>query len=463
MTSQNRLSIQQIVGKGYADFWNFKGRYRVCKGSRASKKSKTTALWFISNMMKYPLANLLVMRRFYSTLKDSCFTELKWAIHRLQVDEFWHVKESPLEMTYKPTGQKIYFRGLDDPLKVTSITVEVGYLCWGWLEEAYEVEDEKAFNRIDESIRGEVPNSYFKQITLTFNPWSALCWIKSRFFDKPNINVLAKTTNYLCNEFLDEADRQLFEDMKINDPERYKVAGLGEWGIAEGQFFSMWRESQHVIEPFAIPKGWMRFRSADWGSYRPYSVGWYAVDYDGNMYKYRELYGYGGKPNVGTKETAKEMAKKIIDAEKSEKHHISYGVLDNACWAKTGTSGPSIAEEINNTLIAAGHTPFIECEKGREQMAEQVKLRLIGYKDKAGKQIPAIYFFKTCYHFIRTFPMLKHDEHQPEKVDTKGEDHAYDETGYACMSRPWTPQLPQKKKEIDYYADDEENISVWGM
>lgn len=456
--------MQQIVGKGYADFWNFKGRYRVCKGSRASKKSKTTALWFISNIMKYPLANLLVMRRFYSTLKDSCFTELKWAIHRLQVDEFWHIKESPLEMTYKPTGQKIYFRGLDDPLKVTSITVEVGYLCWGWLEEAYEVEDEKAFNRIDESIRGEVANGYFKQITITFNPWSALSWLKSRFFDKPNRNVLAKTTNYLCNEFLDEADRQLFEDMKINDPERYKVAGLGEWGIAEGQFFSMWRESTHVIEPFAIPKGWMKFRSMDWGSYRPYSVGWYAVDYDGVLYKYREVYGYGGKPNVGTKETAKQVAKKIIAAEKHEKKNISYGVLDNACWARTGTSGPSIAEEINNALIEAGHMPFIECEKGREQMAEQVKLRLIGYKNKDGKQVPSMYIFKTCYHFIRTFPMLKHDHHQPEKVDTKGEDHPYDETGYACMSRPWVPQEPQKRREIDHYADDEdEKMSVWGV
>ena len=115
-----KISLSKTVGKGYNRFWHFKGRYRVVKGSRASKKSKTTALWFIANLMKYPQANLLVIRKTYRTLKDSCFTELKWAIHRLQADNWWEIKESPLEMTYKPTGQKIYFRGLDDPLKVTS-------------------------------------------------------------------------------------------------------------------------------------------------------------------------------------------------------------------------------------------------------------------------------------------------------------------------------------------------------
>ena len=125
-----QIFLPDYVGKGYGTFWRWRGRYRVCKGSRASKKSKTTALWYIVNLMKYPDANLLVVRKVFRTLKDSCFTELKWAINRLGVAEFWEIKESPLEMTYLPTGQKIYFRGLDDPLKVTSITVEHGYLCW---------------------------------------------------------------------------------------------------------------------------------------------------------------------------------------------------------------------------------------------------------------------------------------------------------------------------------------------
>lgn len=131
--SVKKIYLPDVIGRGYKTFWNFKGRYRIVKGSRASKKSKTEALDTIYKMMKYPLANTLVVRQVYSTLKDSCYTELKWAINRLGVAHLWKCTQSPLEMTYKPTGQKIYFRGLDDPLKLTSITVEHGYLCWVWI------------------------------------------------------------------------------------------------------------------------------------------------------------------------------------------------------------------------------------------------------------------------------------------------------------------------------------------
>lgn len=243
------VSLPEVVGKGYGTFWNWKGRYRAVKGSRASKKSKTTALWFITNMMKYPDANTLVVRKTYRTLKDSCFTELKWAIHRLGVDAFWDVKESPLEMTYKPTGQKIYFRGLDDPLKVTSITVDQGCLCWMWIEEAYEISSEDDFNMLDESIRGAVPEGshLFKQITLTFNPWNEHHWLKKRFFDNPDDETLALTTNYMCNEWLDSADRKVFETMKKQNPRRYRVAGLGDWGIVDGLVYENWKEEAFEI------------------------------------------------------------------------------------------------------------------------------------------------------------------------------------------------------------------------
>ena len=241
----NAVYLPEVVGKGYGTFWNFKGRYRVVKGSRASKKSKTAALNLICRMMEYPQANAMVVRKVFRTLKDSCFTELKWAIHRLGVDAWWEIKESPLEMTYQPTGQKIYFRGLDDPLKVTSITVEVGYLCWLWIEEAYEVMKESDFDMINESIRGSIPpeTGLFKQITMTFNPWNDRHWIKGRFFDAPeSTDILAMTTNYTCNEWLDEADFRLFEEMKRNNPRRYRVAGLGEWGVSEGVIFENWEE-----------------------------------------------------------------------------------------------------------------------------------------------------------------------------------------------------------------------------
>nr|DAS75292.1 MAG TPA: terminase large subunit [Caudoviricetes sp.] len=237
-----KINLPQIVGKGYKSFWNFKGRYKVVKGSRASKKSKTTALWIIYNMMKYKNANTLVVRKVFRTLKDSCYSDLRWAINRFQVQDYWEFKESPLEITYKPTGQKILFRGFDDPLKITSISVSVGSLCWCWIEEAYELTDETAFNMLDESIRGIVEEPLFKQIIISFNPWNERHWLKSRFFDKVDDNILALTTNYQCNEWLDDADKKLFEDMKKNNPRRYQVAGLGNWGIVDGLVYENWQE-----------------------------------------------------------------------------------------------------------------------------------------------------------------------------------------------------------------------------
>ncbi len=283
-----RINIAKKVGKGYKSFWNFKGRYKVCKGSRASKKSTTTAQWIIYNMMKYPLSNTLVIRQMFNTHLDSTWTQLKWATKNLGVADLWDFKKSPLSATYRPTGQKILFRGLDDPMSITSITVEHGYLCWCWWEEAYQVKSEDAFNKVDMSIRGELPPGYFKQHIVTFNPWSDrhwlkkrffdvgdedvlaittnyLCneflgdddkkvfekmrdnpwsdrhWLKKRFFDVGDEDVLAITTNYLCNEFLGDDDKKVFEKMRDKNPERYRVEGLGNWGIVDGLVFSNWR------------------------------------------------------------------------------------------------------------------------------------------------------------------------------------------------------------------------------
>ena len=244
----HKVFLPDLVGKGYKTFWNFKGRYRVVKGSRRSKKSKTMALWTIYNIMKYPNSNMLVVRKTFRTLKDSCFTELKWAIKRLGVEQWWESKESPLEMTYKPTGQKIYFRGLDDPLKITSIAVEVGVLSWMWIEEAYEITSEADFDTLAESMLGDCPEGLFKQITLTFNPWNEKTWLKKRFFDVPSEDVLAMTTNYKCNEWLSKEDIKVFDEMKRRNPRRFSVAGLGEWGVTDGLIYENWKEQEFKLE-----------------------------------------------------------------------------------------------------------------------------------------------------------------------------------------------------------------------
>lgn len=290
----NKIWLPDVVGRGYRDFWNFRGRYRICKGSRASKKSKTTALWIIFNMMKYPAANTLVARKTFRTLLNSCYSDLCWAIQRLGVKSYWHCTKSPLEITYRPTRQKILFVGMDDPLKVTSISVPNGVLCWLWIEEAYEITSEDAFNRLDESIRGQLPEGLFTQVTLTFNPWSDRCWIKKRFFDEPDENVLAKTTNYLCNEFLSPADHALFEAMKKN-PKRYRVAGLGDWGIVEGLIYDRWEEKAFDIDVIRKQSGVKSAFGLDFGYTNDPSALFCGLVDDGAkvIYVFDELYENG--------------------------------------------------------------------------------------------------------------------------------------------------------------------------
>ena len=227
--------LPDIVGKGYGAFWRDRHRYRVLKGGKGSKKSATTALNLIYRLMKYSDSNLLVVRAVFNTHRDSTFAQLKWAQEKLGVSHLWENTVSPMEMKYKPTGQRILFRGFDDVLKLASTTVSVGYLCWVWIEEAFEIASETDFEKLDLSVpRGNVPPQLFKQTTITFNPWSESHWLKKRFFDISHPDVSCYSTNYLCNEFLDDVDRAVFERMKQTNFRRYAVAGLGEWGVAEG-------------------------------------------------------------------------------------------------------------------------------------------------------------------------------------------------------------------------------------
>ena len=237
----NIISLRTTIGGGYDDFWSSEKRYRVLKGGKGSKKSTTTALNLIYRLMKYPGSNLLVVRAVMNTHRDSTFAQLKWAQEKLCVGHLWKNTLNPLEMTYKPTGQKILFRGFDDVLKLASTTVSQGYLNFVWIEEAFELESEADFDKLDMSVpRGEIPPHLFKQTTLTFNPWSSGHWLKSRFFDKESDKVWSGTTNYLCNEWLDSTDRAVFERMRETNYRRYTVAGLGEWGLTEGLIFENW-------------------------------------------------------------------------------------------------------------------------------------------------------------------------------------------------------------------------------
>ena len=265
MLTTSEIKISAIVGQGYEKFWNCKKRYRVLKGGKGSKKSATTALNFIFRLMKEEKSNLLVVRQVMNTHRDSTFAQLKWAQERLGVSKYWRNTVSPMEMVYKPTGQKIIFRGFDDVLKLASTTVPTGFLNYVWIEEAFEIANEADFDKLDLSVpRGRVVPPLYKQTTITFNPWSETHWLKKRFFDQKSSNVETFSTNYLCNEFLDDTDRMVFERMKLTNRRKYEVAGLGNWGISEGLVFENWSVGEVVI-PKDQRDNWKSFFGLDYG------------------------------------------------------------------------------------------------------------------------------------------------------------------------------------------------------
>ena len=288
------VDLPKMVGGGYGEFWRSQNFYSVVKGSRGSKKSKTTALNFVTRLLKYPWANLLVVRRYSNTNKQSTYTDFKWACNQLKVTHLFKFNESLPEITIKKTGQKILFRGLDDELKITSITVDVGILCWAWFEEAYQIETEDKFSTVVESIRGslDVPD-FFKQITVTFNPWNERHWLKRVFFDKDTqrADTLALTTTYKCNEWLDEIDRQRYEDLYSTNPRRARIVCDGEWGVAEGLVFENTR-----VEDFDVQKTIQRVKETtagvDFGfTQDPTTLICVAVDFENKrLYLYNEHY-----------------------------------------------------------------------------------------------------------------------------------------------------------------------------
>jgi len=233
------IKANELVSPAYKDLFTSKERYIVYKGSRGSGKSAGIALSIIYKIITEPYVNWLVIRQFQTTHKDSTFANIKWAVHHLGLDQLFKFTVSPLQVTYTPTGQKIYFRGNDDPLKITSIKADVGYLCRVFWEEAYELKSVDDFNTVEESIRGELPQGGYYQTIVAFNPWSEKHWLKAEFFDDltKRSRSVAHTTTYKDNEHLDEGYIAALEEMRVRNPTRARVAVDGEWGVAEGLVF----------------------------------------------------------------------------------------------------------------------------------------------------------------------------------------------------------------------------------
>ncbi len=434
--------LPDIVGRGYGTFWHCTKRYRVLKGGKGSKKSATTALNFIYRIMKHPGSNLMVVRQVMDTHRTSTFAQLKWAVERLQVAHLWKTTVSPLEMTYIPTGQKILFRGFDDVLKLASTTVDKGHLCWVWIEEAFEIPSESDFDKLDLSVpRGAVPEPLFKQTTITFNPWSETHWLKSRFFDKPDANVTTFTTTYLNNEFLDETDRAVFERMKEENPRKYAVAGMGEWGISEGLIFERWKVERFNRENIGV----ITDENGD------------SVD---ESWKYRHIFGLDyGYTNDPTAFIAAAVCpeKKLcyIYDEHYQRKMLNCDIakmIKEKGFAKERIFADSAEPKSNDDLRRMGLTRIIACKKGpdsiRAGIAKIQEYNIIVHPD-----------CKNTIAELSSYCWQKDKREQAQNKPIDSNNHLMDALRYAFedvkMFHPVDPNIKRRRSDAEKYYNGE--------
>jgi hypothetical protein len=300
------------------------------------------------------------------------------------------------------------------------------------------------YNKLKACLRN--PHNIHGRIRASGNPGGkGHIWVKAYFidvasaftpFDDPNTGLTrmfipSKVTD---NKYLKD-NKQYIALLKSSGSVELVKAWLdGDWDVVAGAFFDCWVRDKHVIQPFSIPP--------EWGSSRPFSVGWWTISDGSNhipknsLVRYREWYG-ASEPNVGLKLTAEQVASGILARELKAgelktptqifdgRPCIGYSVADPACWKVDG--GPSIAERMLKEGVI-----FRRADNQRINGWDQMRQRFIGEDD-----MPMIYTFSTCIDSIRTIPLLQHDENKPEDIDTDMEDHAADEWRYACMSRPW--------------------------
>lgn len=383
-----------------------------------------------------------------------------------------------------PWGGRLRFRPLE---RVEDAEKYQGQnLTDACVEEAGQYPDSRPIDRLNGVLRSShgVPT----QLLLTGNPGGAgQSWIKQRYIDPAplGMKILTRTLpngkehRYVFIPSKVENNRVLLANdpdyinrlYLVGSPELVRAWLSGDWDAIEGAYFPEFSTAKHVVAPVALPTHWTRFRAMDWGSAKPFSVGWYAVS-DGELsqfprgalIKYREWYGMKpGSPNVGLKLTAEEVGAGIVQREAGEK--IAYGVLDPAAFAEDG--GPSIASRLGVVFRRADNKRV--AQNGALGGWDQLRSRLVGSCERdpqtnavlweTGK--PMLYFFSTCTHTIRTLPALQHDATRAEDVDSDGEDHAPDETRYGCMSRPWIARPQARVEERDGWDDDEHEATSW--
>ena len=304
------------------------------------------------------------------------------------------------------------------------------------------------YNKLKACLRN--PQGIRGRIRASGNPGGkGHLWVKERFIDPappytpytdPDTGLVRM---YIPSRISDNkrlaGNKQYISLIKSSGSAELVKAWLeGNWDVVAGAFFDCWQRDKHIIKPFSIPDNWTRFRSFDWGSSRPFSVGWWAVSNGeaslprGALVRYREWYGCKpGVANNGLKLTAEVVAEGIV--KRSGKENYAYSVADPACWKVDG--GPSIAERMRISGVM-----FRQADNKRINGWDQLRQRMLGVDD-----VPMLYVFDTCTDTVRTLPMMQHDDNNPEDIDSSSEDHAADEIRYACMSRPMMHVVKERK------------------
>ncbi len=444
-------------------FLNDTHRYVGYGGARGGGKSWAVRVKAVLLCLRYPGIKVLIIRKTYPELQEN---------HILPLCELLHVYDEDPERRLAlyndqkkhlvfPNGSRILFRYCDTDMDAQRFQgTEADVL---FVDEATQQSEER-MDRLRACVRGV--NGFPKRVYYTMNPGGeGHGWVKRLFIDRIYREgenpedysfIPALVTD---NAALMQADPDYVRKLRSLPPKLRDAWLYGRWDIFEGQFFEDFRVTPdlamaqkygftdsseelrrqrrftHVIEPFDLgagdKRGWSIFRSYDFGYGRPFSCAWWAVDYDGVLYRILELYGCTGTPNEGLRWTPEKQFTEIARIEKEHpwlrSRHIT-GVADPSIW--DGSRGESVAE----TAARHGIT-FVPGENRRIPGWMQCHYRLqfdeLGY--------PRMYVFDSCAAFLRTVPLMQFSKSCPEDLDTSMEDHVCDEWRYACMSRPVTP------------------------
>lgn len=416
-------------------------------GARGGGKTAGIIAHFAKHAGKHPkTAHGIIVRKEYKPLEEVMNLGKKI----LSPIGFIWLDSKDKYMFVHPSGAKLKLRHLK---KLADADNYQGH-SYNWMafEELTQWADSSVIDRMNGALRDPDKNMECYSLASANPGGIGHNWVKDRY-----INPAPPFT-----PFMDNGIERIFIPSRIQDnevlrndknyKERIKNAGPawlvqawleGDWNIVAGGFLSeIWNSEHHVCDPFEIPLYWRRWRAMDWGSAKPYSIGWYAMSEENIIYRYRELYGWGGKADKGTREDATTVARKILAIEKPERE-MGIDFSFTKCPADTSIGADFGLGTTIKALFKKEGVYWNNSQKNRISGASIVINALRNNKVKV---------FSTCKHFLRTVPVLAINENNPEDVDTNGEDHCYDEFRYSLCSRQNAILKPEDQAEYNPFA-----------